>query len=34
MEKENENTSEIENKEETIIEENISKKDPKEEPTI
>ena len=34
MEKENENTSEIENKEETIIEENRSKKDPKEEPTI
>jgi len=34
MEKENENTSEIENKEENIIEENRSKKDPKEEPTI
>ena len=34
MEKENENTSEIGNKEETIIEENRSKKDPKEEPTI
>jgi molecular chaperone GrpE len=34
MEKENENTSEIENKEEAIIDENGSKKDPKEEPTI
>tara|TARA_B100000941_G_scaffold263790_1_gene217372 strand:- start:18 stop:608 length:591 start_codon:yes stop_codon:yes gene_type:complete len=33
MEKENENTSEIENKEEAIIDENGSKKDPKEEPT-
>ena len=34
MEKEKENTSEIENKEEAIIDENGSKKDPKEEPTI
>ena len=33
MEKENENTSEIENKEEATIDENGSKKDPKDEPT-
>ena len=33
MEKENENTSEIENKERATIDENGSKKDPKEEPT-
>ena len=32
MDKENENTSEIENKEKTTIDENGSKKDPKEEP--